>query len=61
MHSCVGKHLALNELRLVLARTVLAAEIELGASYNEKQWQEDWRDYFTLQVGAVPVKFTLRN
>jgi cytochrome P450 len=61
MHSCVGKQLALNEMRLVLAQTVLRTEIVLGESYDDERWREEGREFFLLEVGPTPLKFKLRT
>ncbi|KAH8658755.1 high nitrogen upregulated cytochrome P450 monooxygenase-like protein 2 [Tricladium varicosporioides] len=59
-HSCVGKQLALNEMRIVLARIVREFNFEFGESYDEKTFEGEWKDYGILQVGAVWLKFTPR-
>jgi cytochrome P450 len=57
LHSCVGKQLALNEMKLGIASVVRQFDVVLGESYSEDVWQEEWKDYAVLQVGALPVKF----
>jgi len=60
VHSCVGKQLALNEMKLGIASVVRQFDVVLGESYSEDVWQEEWKDYAVLQVGALPVKFLER-
>jgi cytochrome P450 len=60
LHSCVGKQLALNEMKLGIASVVRYFDVVLGESYSEDVWQEEWKDYAVLQVGALPVKFLER-
>jgi cytochrome P450 len=61
LHSCVGKQLALNEMRLGIASVVRQFDVILGESYSEDVWQEEWKDYAVLQVGSLPVKFLERT
>jgi len=60
-HSCVGKQLALNELRLVLARVVREFNVVRGESHDEEKFREEWMDYAVLKIGAMWVKFVLRG
>jgi cytochrome P450 len=39
VHGCVGKQLALHEMRFVIARVRKAFDIRLGDSYNELEWK----------------------
>jgi hypothetical protein len=32
----------------------------MGESYDEKLWQEDWKDFFLLEVGPTPLRFKPR-
>ncbi|KAE9378959.1 cytochrome P450 [Stipitochalara longipes BDJ] len=59
-HSCVGKQLALNEMRLTIARVVGEFDIALGDSYDEKTWEDEWKDHAVLQVGKLWVHFVPR-
>jgi cytochrome P450 len=61
VHSCVGKQLALNEMRLVLARVVRKFDVVRGESYDEERFREEWMDYAVLHIGAMWVKFVLRG
>lgn len=60
IHSCVGKQLALNEMRLLIASVVNEFDVEFGKSYDEARFEAEWQDYFVLQIGAVHLKFTAR-
>ncbi|KAF4633933.1 hypothetical protein G7Y89_g4190 [Cudoniella acicularis] len=60
-HSCVGKQLALNEMRIVLARIVREFDVSFGESYDEETFENEWKDYGVLQVGAVWLKFSPRS
>ena len=60
VHSCVGKQLALNEMRLVLARVVGAFGVERGESWDEVRFKGEWMDFAVLKIGAVWVRFVER-
>jgi cytochrome P450 len=60
-HSCVGKQLALNEMRPTIARVVREFDIVLGDNYDEKIWEEEWKDHAVLQVGKLWVHFVKRT
>lgn len=59
-HSCVGKQLALNEMRLVLARVVKEFDVVRGESWDEEKFKKEWMDFAVLKIGAVWVKFVPR-
>lgn len=61
VHSCVGKQLALNEMRLTIASVVKEFNIRLGESYDEKICEEEWKDRAVLQIGKLPVYFARRT
>ena len=60
-HSCVGRQLALNELRIVLATVVQKWDVVLGEQYSENQWEKDWKDHALLEIGKLWVKFVPRS
>ncbi|KAI5850757.1 cytochrome P450 [Tricharina praecox] len=59
-HSCVGKQMALNELRLAVARVVSEFTFELGEGYNEERYRKEWKDYFTVSLGRCEMRFRER-
>ena len=61
VHSCVGKQLALNEMRLVLARVVSEFDVLYGESYDDAKFEEDWKDYAVLKIGDCFLKFVQRE
>lgn len=61
VHSCVGKQLALSEMRMSLASVVKEWDVELGEKYDEKQWKDDFKDYHVVKVGDLWVKFVPRT
>jgi cytochrome P450 len=61
VHSCVGKQLALNEMRLTLARIAKDFDLEFGDGYDDRRFDEEWADYMVLSIGALPLKFIPRK
>jgi cytochrome P450 len=61
VHSCVGKQLALNEMRLTIAMVVKEFDVVLGDSYDEATWEDEWKDRAVLQIGKLWVHFTSRR
>jgi cytochrome P450 len=61
VHSCVGKQLALNEMRLVIARVARDFDVEFGESYDDGKFLAEWMDYAVLKIGALPLKFLSRR
>lgn len=61
VHSCVGKQLALNEMRIVVANVVREWDIVLGERYDEHQWMKAFRDFYTLKLGDLWGKFVPRG
>ncbi|KAG7094238.1 hypothetical protein E1B28_007843 [Marasmius oreades] len=55
--NCVGKSLALLELRVVLATMVQCYDMEFDreGNWKDEQWLEDLQDYFVLKKGKLPV------
>lgn len=61
VHSCVGKQLALNEMRLTIAKVVSEFDVVLGEKYDEDRWNADWKDHAVLQIGSLWVRFISRK
>lgn len=60
-HMCVGRQLALIELRMLIARLVWEFEMGFGVGWDEKKFMDGWRDCFTAVPGEVQVEFTPRK
>lgn len=58
--SCVGKPLAMLELRMTTAYLVRDFDFKFAPGYKET-WESDLRDYFTFQKGELPVIASLRT
>lgn len=61
VHSCVGRQLALNEMRLVIAKVVKDFDIELGESYDEGRFMSQWKDFIVVKIGDCWLKFVKRE
>jgi cytochrome P450 len=60
-HSCVGKQVAYNQLRLVVARLVQAFRIMPGESFDEVKYRNQWSEYFIVSLGELPLTFRPRD
>ncbi len=61
VHACVGRQLALNELRAVIANVVWRWDVVLGERYREEAWEQAWKDHGLLQIGELWVKFVVKR
>lgn len=59
-HMCVGRQLALMEMRNVFARLVWEFEMDFGENWDEKKFFDGWRDHFSASPGEVSVAFKPR-
>jgi cytochrome P450 len=57
---CVGKNLAMMELRMVLARVALNFDMQFAEGEDGRKVAEESKDTFTLTVPSMYVKFTER-
>lgn len=60
VHNCVGKNLALNEMRLVLARLAAEFDVSFGESHSDEKFEIECKDYMILESGALWLKFQPR-
>lgn len=60
-YSCVGKQLALMELRYVVAQIVHRYDVELATGENRKRFEDGMRDNFTLSLGPLNMVFSHRK
>ncbi|KAK6353474.1 hypothetical protein TWF696_005438 [Orbilia brochopaga] len=61
VHACPGRQLALNEMKVTIARVVREFEIDVGESDDEKKWESEWRDYSMVVIGECMLKFKSRR
>jgi len=59
--NCVGKPLALMELRFLTASLVHKFNMSFEDNYNPDQWERDLKDRFVLAKGKLPIKISLRG
>lgn len=57
---CVGKPLAIVELRVVVALLVQTFDMRFVPGYDTKQWDEGFHDYFVARKGELPVVLSCR-
>ncbi|KAH8118801.1 high nitrogen upregulated cytochrome P450 monooxygenase 2 [Phellopilus nigrolimitatus] len=58
--NCVGKNLALAEIRAVVALLLHRFEIRFADGYDPRRWEDELEDMFVLKVGELPVVLTCR-
>lgn len=59
-YGCIGRPLALMELRLVIARVLAVFEVGLAEGEDGRALLEGSRDHFTLECGALRLCFRER-
>jgi cytochrome P450 len=58
--NCVGRNLAMLEMRMVLAHMVRKFEISFVEGYNPARWEAGLRDHFVFDKGSLPVVISAR-
>ncbi|KAJ7137892.1 hypothetical protein C8R44DRAFT_593222, partial [Mycena epipterygia] len=58
--SCVGRNLAMLEVRMVLAYVMRTFEMRFAEGYDERRWEAALKDYFVLQKGGLPAAHVTR-
>ncbi|KIW07631.1 uncharacterized protein PV09_01577 [Verruconis gallopava] len=58
---CIGKPLALMELRIVMAKLLLAFDVSYAPGETGKDLIEKSRDHFTIETGPLHLVFTPRK
>ncbi|KAF3911581.1 hypothetical protein ABW21_db0204952 [Orbilia brochopaga] len=61
VHACPGRQLALNEMKVTIARVIREFEIDIGEGDDEEKWQNDWRDYSMVMIGDCMLRFKSRR
>lgn len=61
VYQCVGKQLALIEMRCMLARLAMGFDIELAEGQSGAEYEANLKDLFTLHCPALMVKLTPRE
>jgi cytochrome P450 len=60
-YGCVGKQLALSEIRAVVAKLVMGFEVRFAEGEDGRRILEDTRDYFVLGLGDLELVFEERE
>ena len=58
---CVGKRLAMVEIRMVVGLLVQRFDISFAQGFNYDKWEDSMQDWFVAEVGQLPVKLALRK
>lgn len=59
--NCVGRPLAMTEMRYVIALLVKRFTMSFADGYDPAQWERDLTDRFVFAKGQLPVKLSLRE
>ena len=59
--NCVGKNLALQEMRTVLCHLIQRLIFRFADGYDPAQYERDHEDRFVTAVGRLPVVIEVRN
>ena len=59
--NCVGKNLALKEMKMVLCHLIQHVDLECGEGYDPTTWENAMKDSFSLDVGELPVVVVSRG
>lgn len=58
---CVGKNLALQEMRMVICLTLQRFDMSFPPDYKPVLWEESLEDFFIFRKGALPVLLSARK
>lgn len=59
--NCVGKNLAMQEMRIVICHFMQKLNIRFANGYNPAQYEDDMRDMFIMGIGKLPVVVERRD
>ncbi|KAL5514555.1 hypothetical protein ACEPAG_1871 [Sanghuangporus baumii] len=59
--NCVGKNLALLEMRMVVAAIIQKFDIKFAAGYDPRTWDEELQEFMAMRVGRLPVALNPRQ
>lgn len=59
--SCVGKALALQEIRMVTCSLIQKFEFEFAPRFKPDEWENSLKDCFILVKGELPVHVKVRK
>ena len=53
--NCVGKNLALTEMRMVICHFMQKLELNFPEGYDPMDWDRQLEDRFVMKIGTLPV------
>ena len=59
--NCVGKPLAMLEMRVVVALLIQRFDMRLADGYDPSRWEKELKDTFVFETGELPVFISARN
>ena len=59
--NCVGKNLALLEMRMVICGIMQKFDLKFEDGWDKKLWLKDLKDVFVSRMGRMPVVVTPRD
>ncbi|KAI0103889.1 cytochrome P450 [Nemania sp. FL0031] len=60
-YACIGRNLALNELRVVISKSVLEFDIALAPGETGRALLQESKDIFTMSLAKLELRFTKRS
>jgi len=60
-YNCVGKNLALQEMRAVLCLMVQKIEFSFEEGWDPRKYEREMKDKFVMEVGRLPVNVKVRG
>ncbi|KAJ3478916.1 hypothetical protein NLI96_g9421 [Meripilus lineatus] len=60
-YNCVGKNLALLEMKMVICHLLQNFDIRFDEKWNTDAWERDMLDVFVMKKGKLPVHIALRH
>lgn len=58
--NCVGRPLAMLEMRIIVALLIQKFNMRLAGRYDPARWEKELRDVFIFETGELPVILTPR-
>ena len=60
-YNCVGKNLAMLEMRTLVCHTMQKMEMRFAEGWDREQWINDLEDVFVTRIGQLPVVLSKRD
>ena len=59
--NCVGKNLAMQEMRVVVCHVIQKLDLRLEDGWDASEFTREHKDYFVAEVGKLPVTVRQRK